>query len=883
MAQVAALEALLKDAKLARSSVASARRVGGNRNHGGRDLSHSHPYKALPAQQGYERSLRFIEHTLEHRWRGVAEVEFTKAGYFARLSPDDLRELEHAPVDRTDFIGQANKVEKDKLRPLISFFTATFLQMGLVGHAIEKGVTKTHVGIVMSSSPIELISYFQRAVINHRENPLIRDIIADLRKCDAQHLEQVLCLYARIRQFIGIVALQMPPYQRWYFLHSMELYIEHCLELTINFIIFGQPMKLRQFLGTVTGSILTKITNSMIVGDHLLVDRDCLVHIHSIMGINMGLSTRVSFSLDPDLMRMTDRAGDILNDRGVQGDDIMATAPNSIVHNVAIKLFEVINVEFKEVQSPGSRFGVFLQHQIDQYGWRRFPARDTQSTINREPHRKLLTLREHLQTNISTVRTMEMRGCSEATAWVLYGGICDFIFGNRELLHINQNCGGFGMLYPDGITNEPVSRVRYRDPSPVPHLPKSYLDSFESLQYCLKEDEDFYKASGLDYPAEVARTWYDQVASTLRVSGGPGISTALRKASIAAFISHVDMTQAPYYGVKGEAITYWPLYYILNVWDPALKAFNEEGIPPEFGNNNPFLSFGKIVFGSCFRDVRFFVDYCKHYYHQKLSGKYPRCCVTKTCDFRTPSYVVLALGQFHLQPAGYSILEQIVVATSHDNGHSSVLFGMAQADARSKDFNLDRDYKYKDQSYLSQVADAVGPHGVCIPGWVEENVQVMMNRFARDVAWDVCSKHWSGGIDRYTREMLSKDRGYAYISWLVRATLILLSEYRQQDICVQGVLSRGLQLGLKQQTRRIQEMIGSDDFYEGMSVVREVVRSEYENLAKGSRTGFARVVVKSLYIEEFEDLGPVPGNKNIVLPEFTRTSYVSATRITERI
>jgi len=411
------------------------------------------------------------------------------------------------------------------------------------------------------------------------------------------------------------------------------------------------------------------------------------------------------------------------------------------------------------------------------------------------------------------------------------------------------------MLYPDGTTARPVTELKFREPNPIPRLPSSHLKIYESHQFCVEEDREFYKSVGLSYPDWIESQWYKDLVSTIHVRGVPPIPTALRKAALARFFQSVDMSLPINYGSANDEHAYWILHYIQYRWDPAIKALHDEGTKPSFGDNCPFLMFNQIVYGSAFRNVKAFSDFAQEWYHQRETGEYPACCDRGDCDRRCTSGVLLELGSQYLLPEKFAILRQIIEATSMLSSCSSVFFGMAEAQNVSEAVDLNKDFAYKEQNYLAAVYDAVGPQGRCIPPTIEENMQVLMNRFAKEVAWEVCSRHMVNHVGLYDRQMLMVDRGYAYLSWLVRNTLITLTDYRPEDIYVQGPIFRALQLGTLRQPKSLSDLIDDDDFFDGVCVSSSGDAKEY--------------VITDLADVAFVGDGVIPKNRSIDLANFS--------------
>jgi len=683
-------------------------------------------------------------------------------------------------------IEAANKEEKGTNRPLIGTRLSDVFKLYFPGHGLETAasVNPAEFGMYLKGKPLTMLplySRYRRHLRHHKCGVSNCDIKqCDARWCDRRRQYEWACKQA-------LVACGAYPEH----VKAFELAVESMGTYVLNYKnCEGICLKLQQFYGTVTGSMLTKHINSDIVAaTHLLIQRAIKACWDA--GYTMGCKT----------------AEEMILEKSFTGDDMSIVAKNWQVLALICMCLELFNVPQKPVQTVGSTRVVFLQKHVTSSGIFQQLARVMAGFIfQREAWLTPPTLMQCFNRVVELAQKAVQRGASLCSYRVFAQmGSEMFLFGRSDLANTNIAMYGLGGVWPDSFPLGRVASYQFRDLQTSPVLHPSSRPKFKSVVETLNiEMEEVYAPLQSMYPGlrqseEHLTRVYQTAVSTMRTRYSGNVQ--LNKLRFQDYVSS-STVQVPFYGyayadsvniIKYFLGPYMELLVgILNLGDEEMcrqleslmlqcPLFRLDAIARDCGQEN------SQALDDLIRSM------------QKLNNLEPTSSNYLSCLADIYESRKVTRADIHRQN-GYRTASEIINATSAVFGQSKLFSSVISS--------TPGDEQAKQRfSGLQEYRGVMKSGGRCIDPHIDELVAAVVQQISICVAWNAISKYIPELTEYYHPMILDRTRPLSVLMGLIRNCQKYICAEWFVVLDIQGPSFRAIQSGRAMPSQSIEEQL----------------------------------------------------------------------------
>jgi len=698
-------------------------------------------------------------------------ADMTKSSELCCFTQSEIEEMLNLTYQPGDFLRTAMKIEKGKLRILIGFMLSAFMQTTEFFHEIEKAITEMFPQYHMEGSPARIVTMFMTAVSYCAERPLCQPFMGDYTASDSQFTDRKYEFDRFVRDICRDVCSRLPYDLASVLNRRFFSGMEQAENIVLQIVIFGIIIHMWQQYGIRTGWPGTKIENTTSCGTNMEVGREML----RVMG---EISRLLGWC--PDLT---------INDwefwlRTYQGDDVFGILTNCAIRLVFMCCLERLNINFKSVQTPGSDgVGIYLMNVIGNGGYCKLVTRAFQMH-HRDYPTVAPTYSQIALLNISNAIKRVSRGASPYIAYQAERIMADWLYsGRKEVFRVATGFGGLGFSFPSYMPNKNCAGVRYRELEAVPEVTKKSCEhNLRGAVDLIIAEEAEYLAAGCVMPEFRKRAIYEMAIRTFRFPSFD-VPKELKEARLRAFLSNFHVPDELNPGIGATYNVQFILYCIKTIWDPVF-ANMKKGLATKFGDDDAINQLHRVTEGTIWQDFAAFHTFVTAVHEQKNPG------LALTAE----RFLQIAKPMLPESGRGFNVLKTVLEVTSSFSGSSKFLNFLAQNQRSATDIKMNKRFDHKVAS-VNDIRDLSGCGCNAIDSWVDENMRSIMMKFSKHIAWIYFSMHCKDLAEMWAKYGMDKTRPITAWARFVRDALIILQDYRPEDLCVQGEKRRAIQLG----------------------------------------------------------------------------------------
>jgi hypothetical protein len=691
----------------------------------------------------------------------------TKSSFLASCVESYIRYLES--LEGSHVVPESWKLEKLKWRPLIGFGLAGYVQFIKIAHEIEQTLTTLIPSMHMEGSPGRVCAIFFKAMKHFRECEC-EAFMGDLAASDSQYVKDRQKLY--YQWWIEVVDEATADFEvpiRDKLRQMVRNYVAQSTSLVVIVSFMSVVVFLKQWGGVRTGAPTTKDDNT--------VPLDVVFKIAGKAFAALKIycerhNLKVNFKMP--------------SGETVQGDDTFCHCHNVLSRLLLLKVFEMMNVKLKAVQSPGVKgCYVYLQRVTDKHGSRKMLCRAMQLFC-----RELATVKPDI-TQIILLNIVNFTKCMSRGAGKHLVQFCDIALKNMfkcddkfiDFMKVSSFRGGLGLSYYEGgwFPEERCSPYIFREIDNHPEVDcEEVFDKLPMLKKYMESEVSFYKANNVKYPIS-RKLMMGKMGVMLIHWSKIGKGSKTHRSNLHAYLSTFESKPAYPYD-KNEQVLNYVKRRILDLWDPNFEKLKNYGESISFGKGdaiNLLHLIGKgLVFEADFQGL--LIYFMSAYKERGYPGK------------MTSGFVLEEAKRIGMSEEGFRILKELVVATGHMGGWAKFLYHIGEKDTGIVAGVMNKK-QYMKVASMNDIRSMTGPGCNAIPPYMDEDIRPLINDFSRKVAWDLLTVSENYPI---TRLSLDTTRPTDYFNRIVRVAAVSLCKFRKGDLNITGKICRGIQLGI---------------------------------------------------------------------------------------